>query len=105
MRWVWTSLVVLVMGCSDDPDARCTPNETRACECASGTDGVQTCAADGTSFSVCSCCSATGASCTSAGACCSGACEQGRCCVGTGACQSSGECCTGTCIAAQCVRN
>lgn len=42
-------------GTGETGGGSCVPNETQACACPGGGEGVQTCGADGKSFSVCDC--------------------------------------------------
>jgi hypothetical protein len=54
-------LVAAACGSSGGTGAgKCTANTTQACLCGVGENGIQTCAADGSSFSVCSCGSGAG---------------------------------------------
>ena len=53
--WAALALGLTQSGCSDEPAAACTPPEQRVCFCADGSQGVATCALDGTGFGPCSC--------------------------------------------------
>lgn len=48
------ALVASAPSCNGE-DASCVPNETRACACAPGRDGVQVCTATGDAYSSCDC--------------------------------------------------
>ena len=41
--------------CKDEQANSCIPNQTVVCDCANGARGVQTCTANGNSYSVCQC--------------------------------------------------
>lgn len=70
MRWLTLLLLVLVQ-CSSDPAADptaervCDPGKQDACPCPGGTEGAQSCNADGSGFNECQC--ETGGSSGSAG--------------------------------------
>ena len=55
---VFGILLLSLTGCSGD-DEDCTPGATQVCHCAGGTQGVQTCTADGKSWGTCNGCAAT----------------------------------------------
>lgn len=60
MRWLTLLLLVLVQ-CSSDPaadpiaDRVCDPGKQDACPCPGGTEGAQSCNADGSGFNECQC--------------------------------------------------
>lgn len=92
--WMGALLGALVFlpscGGNGDTGGSCIPNETQACVCTGGGEGVQTCNEDGRSFTACDCGSGTGGSDTGGsggsgggktiiGACGDGVEDQGEC--------------------------
>jgi|GEM_PF-1126180 len=57
-QWAIGWMVVTAWGCDDTSTqvaASCVPNETQACLCVDGTEGVQVCEASGAAFTACVC--------------------------------------------------
>jgi cysteine-rich repeat protein len=73
---------------------QCVPGQSVSCACAAGAEGVQTCGADGNSFSACDCAVATSSSSSGGGACDHGVVTT----CGDGAIGAGEECDDGNCI-------
>ena len=57
IAWSTICIALTLSGCGEGQNMTCVPGEVKACPCAGGGKGVQTCAMNGLSWSLCSGCS------------------------------------------------